>query len=696
MTVVGNSPSPIPTVHGWIVDDPTDACIFALSFTKPHTMNYSKLPLLAGITILAACGHGNAPMESAAKMDAPPPTLPMKDFFRNPEKSGFQISPDGQYFSYRAPWHERMNIFVQKVGDTVATQVTTDTVRDISGYFWKGDRLVYSRDINGDENFIVFSASRDGKEVKALTPEHKVRAEIMDDLHNVPGMEQTIYVTMNKRNPQILDPWSVNITTGEMKQAVDNTPNYENFITDHAGVIRFATKTDGVNTNYFYRATAKDPFTEYMTTSFKDSWGPLFFTFDNKNCYVSSNLNGRDKNAIAEWDIAAKKETKELYANPDYDVSGLDYSKKRQVLTMITWTGAKQEKMFLDEQTKAMFGKLEAQLPGYEVGIVSNNDDETKYTIWAGNDKVTGKFYFYDQASDKLTLLAERTPWLKEDDMATMEPIEYKSRDGLTIHGYLTLPKGREAKNLPVVINPHGGPWARDQWGFNPEAQFLANRGYAVLQMEFRGSTGYGRKFWESSFKQWGKTMQDDVSDGVKWLVDRGVADPKRVAIYGGSYGGYATLAGITFTPDLYACAVDYVGVSNLFTFMTTIPPYWEPGRQMFYEMVGNPAADKDSVLMAAASPVMHADKIVCPLFIAQGKNDPRVNINESNQMVEALKARNITVEYMVKDNEGHGFHNEENRFDFYGAMEKFLDTHIGSGYKPATASADSTTKKAA
>jgi dipeptidyl aminopeptidase/acylaminoacyl peptidase len=262
--------------------------------------------------------------------------------------------------------------------------------------------------------------------------------------------------------------------------------------------------------------------------------------------------------------------------------------------------------------------------------------------------------------------------------MATMNPVEYTSRDGLIIHGYLTLPKGytmENAKNLAVVVNPHGGPWYRDQWGFNPEVQFLANRGYAVFQMNFRGSTGYGRKFWEASFKQWGLTMQDDITDGVNWLIDKGIADKDRIAIYGGSYGGYATLAGITKTPDLYAAAVDYVGVANMFTFMKTIPPYWEPQLQMFYEMVGDPV--KDSLLLSEVSPVLHADKITTPLFVAQGANDPRVNINESNQMVEALRNRGITVEYMVKDDEGHGFYNEKNQFDFYNAMDKFLAEHL-------------------
>jgi dipeptidyl aminopeptidase/acylaminoacyl peptidase len=245
----------------------------------------------------------------------------------------------------------------------------------------------------------------------------------------------------------------------------------------------------------------------------------------------------------------------------------------------------------------------------------------------------------------------------------------------LTINGYLTLPKGAAAKSLPVIVNPHGGPWARDEWRYNHEVQFLANRGYAVLQMNFRGSTGYGRKFWESSFKEWGGKMQDDVSDGVKYLISQGIADPKRVCIYGGSYGGYATLAGLVYSPELYACGVDYVGVSNLFTFMKSVPPYWKPYLDMMYQMVGDP--EKDKALLAAKSPALHADQIRAPLFVVQGKNDPRVNINESNQMVDALKKRQIDVPYMVKDNEGHGFHNEENRIEMYQAMEQFLAKHL-------------------
>ena len=648
---------------------------------KNTRSSISSLALVVGTAMLASCGGGTSTEHTVA--DTPPPVIPMKDFFKNPEKASFRISPDGQYISYRAPWNDRMNIFVQKVGGSEPVQVTADTIRDVGGYFWKGDRILYTRDINGDENYIVFSASIDGKDVKMLTPEKDVRAGILDDLDGVAGMEHHVMVQMNDRDASVFDPYLVNVLTGERKPMFDNSKdNYESWITDHAGVIRMATKTDGVNTTIFYRAGEKDPFLPYMTTGFKDQWAPQMFTFDNTNLYVNHNLNGRDKSAIVEWDLAGKKEIKVIAENPDYDMGSVDYSKKRKVLTMATWTGAKSERMFLDKETEAMYNKLAPKFDGLEFWVYGENDDETKFLVWAGSDRDPGTYYFYDSEADKVEEMAKQRPWIDPAHMAEMTPITYQSRDGLTIHGYLTLPTGREAKNLPLVVNPHGGPWARDEWGFNPEVQMLANRGYAVLQMNFRGSTGYGRKFWEASFKQWGKAMQDDITDGVDFLVKSGKVDAKRVAIYGASYGGYATLAGITFTPDLYACAIDYVGVSDLFTFQATVPPYWAPFKAMMFEMVGDPATD--SLLLDAASPARHAEMIKTPLFIAQGANDPRVKKAESDQMVAALKAQGVEVEYMVKDNEGHGFHNEENRFDFYGAMEKFLDRYIGSGSHPA------------
>jgi len=479
---------------------------------------------------------------------------------------------------------------------------------------------------------------------------------------------------MNKRVREIFDVYRLNTVTGELTMVAQNPGNITGWVTDHDGNIRIASTTDGVNTSILYRDTEKDTFQNVMTTNFKESFGPLFFTFDNKNIYAVSNL-GRDKTAIVEYDIANKKEVSVLYERDDVDVSGMDYSRLRKVPTEIFYITWKLEHKFLDKETEDLYTKLQKKLPGYEVTVVSNDKTEEVFTVSTSSDRTRGSFYFYEKKSDKLTKLADRSPWLKEKDMAEMKPIEYKSRDGLTIHGYLTLPKDKEAKNLPVVVNPHGGPWARDMWRFNSEIQFLANRGYAVLQMNFRGSTGYGRKFWEISFKEWGKTMQDDISDGVKWLISQGIADPKRVAIYGGSYGGYATLAGLAFTPELYACGVDYVGVSNLFTFMKTIPPYWKPYLDMFHEMVGD--TQKDSALLASASPVFHVDNIKAPLLVAQGAKDPRVNINESNQIVDALKKKGIDVPYLVKENEGHGFRNEENRFDFYEAMEKFLEKHL-------------------
>jgi dipeptidyl aminopeptidase/acylaminoacyl peptidase len=645
----------------------------------PSSIGRHVAPMLAGIALLASCGNR---AQNDMAQSAPPPRIDMRDLFKNPEKASFQISPDGQYISYRAPWKNRMNIFVRKMGDSTATQVTHDTIRDVGSYFWKGDRIVYTRDINGDENYIVFSASIDGNEARALTPESGVRAATLDRLHNIPGMETKILIQMNQRNPQVFDPYLCDIATGELKSLYDNSKdNFEGWITDHAGVVRMAIKTDGTDNVVYYRADEKSPFAEYMRTSFKDAWYPLMFTFDNKDLIVTHNLNGRDKMAVVEWDLADRKETKLIFENADNDVSDVSYSRKRQVLTMVTWTGAKEQRHFLDAETKALYDKLAPKFEGYEYWVYGENDDETMFMVWAGSDRQPGKYFFYDAVNDKLEHVATLRPWINEEHMAEMKPISYKSRDGLTIHGYLTLPKGREAKNLPVVINPHGGPWARDQWGFNPEVQLFANRGYAVLQMNFRGSTSYGREFWTKSFKQWGKTMQDDITDGVEWLKSQGIADPDRIAIYGGSYGGYATLAGITFTPDLYACAVDYVGVSNMFTFMNTVPPYWEPFKKMMYEMVGDPKAD--SLLLREASPVFFVDRIKCPLFIAQGATDPRVNKAESDQVVEALKARGIEVQYMVKENEGHGFRNEENRFEFYEAMDKFLDEHIGSGYKP-------------
>lgn len=600
------------------------------------------------------------------------PKIAMEDFFRNPEKTAFRLSPNGEYFSYLAPWEKRLNVFVQKIGTDQAVRITSEKDRDIAGYLWKGNnRILFLKDTGGDENFQLYGVNIDGSDLKGLTVFEKVRTELIDDLKDVDG---EIIVGLNKRNPQVFDPFRLNVVSGEMTQLAENPGNITGWMTDHDGKLRLATTYDGVNQTILYRDTEKDQFKPILTTSFKETMSPQLFTFDNKMLYALSNL-GRDKSALVTFDPATGKEKEVLFETHEADIEGIDFSRKDKKLLSVSWTTDLEKEHFFDQDAEAMKKKLEEKLPGYQVSIGSTNKDENKFMIRTYSDKSRGAYYMFDKTSGELKKLADLTPWLNEKELCDMKPITYKSRDGLTIQGYLTLPKGYDPKNLPVVINPHGGPWARDYWGFNPEVQFLANNGYAVLQMNYRGSTGFGKSFWESSFKQWGRTMQDDISDGVKWLADQGIADPKRVAIYGGSYGGYATLAGLTLTPELYAAGVDYVGVSNMFTFMKTIPPYWKPMLDMFYEMVGNPKTD--SLKLAEVSPVYHVDKIVAPLFVAQGANDPRVNKAESDQIVDALKKRGIAVEYMVKDNEGHGFHNEENRFDFYRSMLAFLDKHL-------------------
>ncbi|MBA3650900.1 MAG: S9 family peptidase [Chthoniobacterales bacterium] len=632
-------------------------------------------PVLAQSPAVSSSSSAAASPAAEAKASAVPTKIPLRDFFKNPVSRGYDLSPDGTMLSFLQPWESRMNIFVRPTAGGEAKRVTSEKSRDIRDYAWKGNKfLVYAMDDKGDENFHIKRVDLKGGEAKDLTPFPKVRSDIIDDLADI--SETDILITLNKRNPEVFDAFRLNVATGEMKMVAENPGKVDRWITDHAGVIRAATETDGVNASLLTRPDEKTPFKKVLTTDFRESASPQFYTFDNKNLYAISNI-GRDKQAVVTIDPSNGKELEKLYENP-VDVSALAHSKKRKVVTFVAFDTWKTERKFFDSQTEAMYKTLAEKLPGYEVEVVANDKAEDKFIVVASNDRTPGSRNLYDAKTGTLTKLVEVAPWLKESELAPMKPIEYKSRDGLTIHGYLTLPVGREAKNLPVVINPHGGPWYRDTWGFNPEVQFLANRGYAVLQMNFRGSTGYGRKFWEASFKQWGQSMQNDITDGVNWLVKEGIADPKRVAIYGGSYGGYATLAGVAFTPDLYAAAVDYVGVANMFTFMKTIPPYWKPFLDMFHEMVGDP--EKDKAMMEAVSPVMHADKIKTPLFVAQGAHDPRVNKDESDQMVEALKKRGVDVEYMVKDNEGHGFHNEENRFDFYEAMEKFLDKHL----KPA------------
>jgi dipeptidyl aminopeptidase/acylaminoacyl peptidase len=605
--------------------------------------------------------------------DAVPPQIPLKDFFRNPQAAGFSISPDGKYLALLKPWNNRLNVWLEPVNGGEGKRLTSITDRDPAGVTWKGnDVVLFEKDNGGDENFHLYAVGRDGQKERDLTPFPGVRVGLVDDLEDNPT---DVIIQTNERDKQVFDAYRLNVVTGKITLVAKNPGNIQEWITDWNGEIRAAVTTDGVNRSLLYRKTEQSPWKPVLTTNFRETFDVQFFSFDNQHLYGISNI-GRDKAAAVELDPETAKEVRVIYENPDVDVGHLSYSRKRKVITLATYNTSKQQMVFFDPATEDAYRYLEQQFPNFDVSRTGSDKDESKFVVVLTGDRTRGSYYLYDINSRDVRKLADLSPWLPADQLAEMKPIEYQSRDGLTIHGYLTLPKGRDPKNLPVVVHPHGGPWARDEWGFNPEVQFLANRGYAVLQMNFRGSTGYGRKFVEAGFKQWGGTMQDDITDGVKWLVQKGIADPKRLAIYGGSYGGYAVLQALVKTPDLYAAGIDYVGVSNLFTFMSTIPPYWKPELEMFHEMVGDPAKDKD--WFQEHSPALNADKIKTPLLVAQGAKDPRVNINESNQIVDALKKRGIPVEYIVKPNEGHGFHNEENRFDFYEAMEKFLGEHLG------------------
>ena len=549
------------------------------------------------------------------------PELPMETFFRNSEKSGYQISPDGRYFSYMAPWESRRNIFVQQVGSDEAVRITSETERDLAGYFWANDgRILYLKDTGGDENFQLYGVDIDGTDPKAYTALPGVRTTIIDPLEEIDSL---MIIGTNERNPQIFDPYRLNLNTGEKTLLCENPGDVQGWQTDHDGRLRVAYAiVDGVNTQIRYRETEADEFRPVLTTNFKEGVNFATFTPDNRMVYAITNL-GRDKDALVLMDPATCEEKEVLYTNDTYDLEGVWYSEKKKKLLGVSYEGHKgTTRHFFDREAGELFGRMERHLRGYELGIAGSDKAEDKYIVYAGSDRTAGAYYLYDAEADTMTKLAELRPWIKQEEMAEMLPIEYTSRDGERIEGYLTLPVGktlRNAKNLPVVVNPHGGPWARDSWGFNPEAQFLANRGYATLQ-------------------------------------------------------------GIVKDPDLYACAVDYVGVSNLFSFMNTIPPYWKPLLDQMYEMVGNPETQQE--MLRENSPALNAGRIKTPLLVVQGANDPRVNIAESNQMVEALRARGVEVDYMVKDNEGHGFHNEENRFDFYRAMEKFFGKYL-KGIRP-------------
>ncbi len=598
--------------------------------------------------------------------------IPVHNFFRNPERVGYTLSPDGENLAFLAPVNGRLNVHVQNIATSELQCLSDQSVRNIAGLTWANNTsILYIRDVGGDENWQLFVASIDGQRTECLTPFPGVQCRIVDLLKD---NDQEILISLNQRDRSCFDVYRCNIQSAELSLVAQNPGSITAWLTDHVGKLRVAVSSDGVNHRILYRDSEGEEFQVLLETDFRVSVSPICFSYDNSKLIMLSN-EGRNTEAIVLYDPLTRSYGDVLFEHPDYDISRLARSDKRKRVLGAHYWAARKETLFADDEFRQMIELIERKLPGQNIDVVDVSRDETVYVIEASDPRNPASYYIYSASDQSLKHIADARPWLKCEDLCIVEPVRYQSRDGLSIHGFLTLPNNTEASQLPVVMFIHGGPWARDVWDFNPTVQFYASRGYAVMQLNFRGSTGYGRAFWEASFKQWGRSMQNDISDAVAWLIASGVADPKRVAIAGGSYGGYAVLAGLAFTPDLYCCGIDIVGVSNLFTFRQTIPEYWKQANDMLDEMIGSTTTEAD--MLREVSPYFHAQNIRVPLLVFQGAKDPRVNIAESDQIVEALKANGVEVEYIVKAEEGHGFMNEENRLEMMEIIEKFLEKHL-------------------
>ncbi|GIV52162.1 MAG: peptidase [Candidatus Kapaibacterium sp.] len=613
--------------------------------------------------------------------------IPVEELFANPAIAQVSIAPDGRFLAWLAPRNGQLNIWLYDRTTGHGRFLTDLRDRSIHAFAWGNARtIVFARDTNGDENYQLYLLDVLSDEPPRLcTPPQGVRAEILSTL---PLREDRILITHNGRQREVFDVYALDLTSGTLELVAENPGGVVEWIPDREGTIRIAVRTDGANRTLLYREHAHEPFRELLTTTFRTTLEPLRIAADGRRFYVLSN-RGRDTAAIYLFDPDTLREEELIAASDTYDMQGLLYSYKHDQPTAAVYVSWRQEYVFLHLTWRLLWEqaaeRLRAQLSDVDVHVTSWSLDEEWFVLAALGDTQPAAYYLFSASTGELVELGRAMPHLDPTELSPMQPIQYRARDGMLIRGYLTLPR-EHRKPLPLVVFPHGGPWTRDVWGFNPAVQLFANRGYGVLQMNYRGSTGYGRRFWEASFKQWGRAMQDDITDGIRWLCSNGVADPERIGIVGGSYGGYAVLAGLAFTPELYCCGVDIVGVSNLLTFRRTIPPYWKPLNQMLDEMIGSLETEEE--LLRAVSPVFHADRIEAPLLVFQGANDPRVNKAESDQIVEALRSRGVPVEYYVREDEGHGFVGEQNRVWMYRTIEQFLAKHLGGRICDGTAEA--------
>lgn len=614
-------------------------------------------------------------------------TYKVEDYFQRPKSSAFQLSPNGQYMSFREKDDKnKRHVYVKEIKTGEVKRVIEEGEELVRSYGWVNDnRLCYAMDKGGDENYHIYAVDISGENNIDLTPYDGVQAQLLKSLKEQPDY---IIIGLNLENKQIFEPYKLNVNTGEMTKLYTNADPGNPIVDydfDKDGNLRGFTKMEnGIRHRLYIRLEKEKEFQHVLTTNWDETFSILMWDYASGNlnqAYVLTNLDS-DKARIILYDFESGKKQKEIFSNNEYDVSILGASRKRNwEIDYLGYEGEKVEIIPVSDTFKKVHNDLSTQFEGYEFMIADKTDEEDRYLVVVQSDKLYGRYYEYSPGKGKATLLYDLMPQLKEEDMAEMRPISFRSRDGLKLHGYITLPKkASKSEKIPLVVNPHGGPQGvRDSWGFNPESQLFASRGYATLQVNFRISGGYGKDFLRKGFGEVGRKVMDDVEDGVRYVIDQGWIDPNRVAIYGASHGGYATLMGLVKTPDLYVCGVNYVGVSNIETLLASIPEYWKPYLEMLYEIWYDLRDAEEAAIAQEVSPLYQVEKIKKPLFVVQGANDPRVNIKESDQIVEALRGRGYDVPYMVKYNEGHGFGQEENRLEFYKAMMGFLSKYLDS-----------------
>jgi dipeptidyl aminopeptidase/acylaminoacyl peptidase len=644
--------------------------------------------LLAALFVLVS---GTVIPPAAAQSAGLPPLIDRELFFGDPEIAGAQISPDGRFLAFIKPLNGTRNVWVKKTEEPFdrARPVTADTKRPIPGYFWSRDSrfILFVQDQGGNENFNVYAvdpaaAPAAGAEVPAarnLTDAKNVRAFI----YHVPKTDpDTIYVGLNDRDQAWHDLYKVRVSTGERTMLRQNTERLTGWVFDTRDQLRLATRAAENGDTEVLRVDA-DGFKKVYECDVLESCGPVRFHKDGTRVYMETNKGDVDLSRLVLFNPATgAEELVESDPEKRVDFGNAIFSEKTDELIATSYLDDKTRFLWKDKTFEADYGWLRQQLPGKELGFGSSTADERLWVVSAYSDTEPGTTYLFDREKKTLTKQYSIREKLNREWLASMQPIRFTSSDGLEIPAYLTLPRGVPAKGLPLIVFPHGGPWARDAWGYASFPQFLANRGYAVLQPNFRGSTGFGKKFLDAGNGEWGQKMQDDITWGVKHLVAQGIADPKRVGIMGGSYGGYATLAGVAFTPDVYAAGVSIVGPSNLITLLDSIPPYWEPIRKLFHVRMGDPGTPEGKAQLVRQSPLTAADKIKTPLLVIQGANDPRVKQAESDQIVVALRDRGFPVEYIVAPDEGHGFARPVNNMAAYGVAEKFLAKHLGGRHQ--------------